>query len=140
MKSIKYLNSDRTLWKDEAGRLHRVDGPAIERINGTNEWYLNGRLHREDGPAVNKYNGTTMWYFNGVLHRVNEPAITIPNEKKEWWFEGNRHRVDGPAVEYKNGSKSWYVKGIYFPSKEAWFNALTKEEQIAYLFNMEGNK
>lgn len=43
-KRRKWINSD--------GKLHRDDGPAIEHINGTKEWYINGELHREDGPAV----------------------------------------------------------------------------------------
>ena len=35
-------------------KLHRLDGPAIERKNGQNEYYVNGKLHRLDGPAVIK--------------------------------------------------------------------------------------
>jgi hypothetical protein len=33
-------------------KLHRIDGPAIERADGTREWYRDGKRHREDGPAV----------------------------------------------------------------------------------------
>jgi hypothetical protein len=33
------------------GRLHRTDGPAVERADGSREWRVNGRLHRTDGPA-----------------------------------------------------------------------------------------
>lgn len=36
------------------GFLHRVNGPAVEFINGTKEWWVNGKLHREDGPAIEK--------------------------------------------------------------------------------------
>ena len=35
------------------GKLHRVDGPAIEYSNGTKEWYINGKRHRLDDPAIN---------------------------------------------------------------------------------------
>ena len=47
------------------GKLHREDGPAIERANGDKSWYLNGKLHREDGPAVEWANGYKSWYLNG---------------------------------------------------------------------------
>ena len=32
---------------------------------GTKKWYLNGKLHREDGPAVERSNGTKEWWLNG---------------------------------------------------------------------------
>ena len=47
------------------GKLHREDGPAIERAGGTKEWYLNDMRHREDGPAVEFNNGDKYWYLNG---------------------------------------------------------------------------
>jgi hypothetical protein len=28
-------------------------------------WYLNGKLHREDGPAIEYLNGTKEWWLNG---------------------------------------------------------------------------
>lgn len=31
---------------------HRIDGPAVEYADGSEEWWLNGKFHREDGPAV----------------------------------------------------------------------------------------
>ena len=36
------------------GKLHRTDGPAIERVDGGKQWWLNGDLHRTDGPAIDK--------------------------------------------------------------------------------------
>ena len=73
---------------DEDGDLvyHREDGPAIEYVNGSKEWYLNGKFHREDGPAIEWSNGSKQWYLNGKLHRE-----------------------DGPACEWSGGSKSWYL-------------------------------
>jgi len=71
------------------GRLHRLDGPSIEYINGAKEWWVNGELHRIDGPAIEWVNGTNIWYVNG-----------------------ERHRIDGPAIEWVDGDKSWYVDGV----------------------------
>ena len=36
----------------------KVDG------DGTTFWYLYGELHREDGPAVERSDGTKKWYLN----------------------------------------------------------------------------
>jgi hypothetical protein len=47
------------------GKLHREDGPAIERSNGSRVWYLNGELHRDDGPAIELADGYRSWYING---------------------------------------------------------------------------
>jgi hypothetical protein len=52
-------------YRNNAGKLHREDGPAIELANGTRSWWINGELHREDGPAVELANGTGDWWING---------------------------------------------------------------------------
>jgi hypothetical protein len=75
-----YLNS----------KFHRLDGPAIENVNGTKEWYQNGKRHRVDGPAVEEYDGSKEWFQNGKLHRLNGPAFEGVNGYKEWWFEGKQ--------------------------------------------------
>ncbi len=90
--------------------LHREDGPAIERANGTREWYLNGELHREDGPAIEEANGTTRWFLNGKLHRVGGPAHEdVINGCRAWFMHGMRHREDGPANEWSFGV-DWYFE------------------------------
>lgn len=33
--------------------------------SGDKYWYLNGKLHRLDGPAVEFANGDKHWYLNG---------------------------------------------------------------------------
>ena len=50
---------------NEDGEIHRLDGPAIIREDGTMEWWKNGILHREDGPAIIYPNGNMEWYSNG---------------------------------------------------------------------------
>ena len=89
----KFYYSDR-----EMKILHREDGPAIERANGTKMWWVDGKRHREDGPAVEWSNGT-----------------------KSWWVDGKRHREDGPAIERYDGTKEWWVDGNELTEDE--FNA-----------------
>ena len=76
---------------NNAGRLHRTDGPAIECPDNSKYWYQNGKLHRENGPAV-EYDGT-----------------------KEWWQNNRRHRIDGPAVECSGGHREWWINGVELP-------------------------
>jgi len=47
------------------GQLHRTDGPAVTRTDGSQEWYLNDQLHRTDGPAVIRSDGSQQWYIRG---------------------------------------------------------------------------
>ena len=56
--------------------------------NGGREWYLNGKLHREDGPALDRVNGTKSWWLNGQLHREDGPAIEYPYGSKCWYLNG----------------------------------------------------
>ena len=50
---------------NNAGQLHRIDGPAIEHADGNKGWCQNGLLHRTDGPAIEYINGDKFWYING---------------------------------------------------------------------------
>ena len=64
------------------GKLHRLDGPAIERADGSESWFHNGSLHRLDGPAVELADGTTVWKRHGKLHRLDGPAIELADGNK----------------------------------------------------------
>lgn len=52
-------------YRNEAGKLHRTDGPALVHANGDREWWVNGKRHRTDGPALVRANGCKEWWFNG---------------------------------------------------------------------------
>ena len=67
---FEYPNGDKHWWLN--GKLHREDGPAVERYDGSKHWYLNGKHHREDGPAVEWENGTNAWYLNGKQYTEEE--------------------------------------------------------------------
>jgi len=126
-----------------SGKVHREDGPAVERSNGTKEWWLNGKLHREDDPAVERSDGTKEWWLNGNLHREDDPAVEYSNGTKVWYLNGVLHREDGPAVEYGDGTKEWYMNGINLSEEE--FNKRTKVtgvtlEQIAEKFGVGVDK
>ena len=85
--TVRYYN--------DLGQLHRTDGAAIERANGSKVWYLNGKRHREGGPAIEWNNGYKEWRLNDLLHRE-----------------------DGPAVVYSNGDERWYLNGIFLSDQE----------------------
>lgn len=94
--------------------------------DGTKRYFLlDGKtLHRVDGPAIEYINGTKVWLFNGKHHRTDGPAIEWNDGDKEWYFNGKLHRVDGPAIEYGDGDKEYYLNGVEY-SFEKW-NKLRK--------------
>jgi hypothetical protein len=52
---------------------HRIDGPAVEYVDGYKAWYVHDKLHRIDGRAVEYSNGYKAWYINGVfIFEVNK--------------------------------------------------------------------
>jgi len=116
-KKLGLVDYDSKSWKigtryyNNAGQLHREDGPAVERVDGYKAWYLNGEYHRTDGPAIEMANGDKEWYLNGKLHRVDGPAYEYANGHKAWWVNGKMHREDGPAIEHVHGYKAWYLNG-----------------------------
>ena len=74
--------------------------------NGHKEWYLDGRLHREDGPAVEKAYGDKAWWLNGYLHREDGPAVEFANGYKEWYL--NNEKADPETI-----ADLWLAKNIY---------------------------
>jgi hypothetical protein len=52
--------------------------------DGSKEWWLNGKLHRTDGPAVERADGMKMWWLNGkqvswrdLYRQANDPEIEL---------------------------------------------------------------
>lgn len=42
-----------------------MDGPAMEHVNGSKEWWINGNKHRVDGPAYEGMDGSKEWWIEG---------------------------------------------------------------------------
>ena len=60
-----------------------IDGPCVWE-----DHYKNGVLHREDGPAVVKEDGSEYWYLDGCLHRLTGPAVFLANGDKLYYING----------------------------------------------------
>ncbi len=109
---------------DGHGRLHRDDGPAWIRLDGTREWWQSNKRHRDDGPAIARPNGVEEWYQHGERHRDNGPALTWPDGVEEWYQRGNLHRDDGPAVIKPDGTQGWYqYDKLHRDDKPAWIQS-----------------
>lgn len=130
--SVDSVTGDKT-WTIDGGILHRLDGPAEIRANGSQAWYQDGELHRVDGPAVIRPGGSEEWCQDGELHRVDGPAVICDNgerwykngllhrldgparisiDYKEWYHTGKCHRIDGPAKIYSDGTQEWWLFGV----------------------------
>ncbi len=83
------------MWLVE-GKRHRLDGPAVVRVDGTQEWWVEGKLHRLDSPAVSYADGSRAWY-------VNDRDIT--SEVEQWMREqqipSHEHWSDREKVLFK---------------------------------------
>ena len=40
--------------------------------NGDKFWYQNDKLHRLDGPAIERVDGTKYWYLDGIPYTEEE--------------------------------------------------------------------
>ena len=116
--SVEVTSTGTSWYREGTPILHRLDGPAVENLDGTKYWCKEGQLHREDGAAIEWRDGRKEWYLNGKLHRVDGAAIEWSNGTKEWWLNGQLHREDGAAIEWSNGTKEWWLNGILMPQAE----------------------
>jgi len=79
--SKMYINKYGTkTYTNSKGQYHRIDGPAIEYVDGSKYWYKDGLYHRTDGPAWEYTNGKKYWNildkhlkekdFNSWINRI----------------------------------------------------------------------
>ena len=71
------------------GKLHRTDGPAVERTDRDKEWWVNGERHRNDGPAIIWASGRKYWYLHGQIHSFDR------------WLEANTEILEEEKVMMK---------------------------------------
>lgn len=125
-------------WRNEAGQLDRVNGPAIiETEVKTNHiwlehWYSNGQLHRDGGPAILETPGLPgdrskreEWYTNGKLNRVDGPASLRQCSEgviylEEWAIDGMLHCPipDKPAYILRDAGSGVLIEEVYMKNGE----------------------
>lgn len=91
----------------------------LRELTGARTWWRDGRLHRDDGPAVERPDGRREWWRDGQRHRADGPAIECADGYRSWYLDGQRHRDDGPAIERPDGSRSWWRDGRQVAGEEA---------------------
>jgi len=101
---------------------------GISFYGGTDIEYNEDFPHRLKGPAVQYINGAEEWRFNGLFHRVGGSAWNDVHKdgSKDWFIHGNLHRIDGPACEYEDGRKSWYLNGKKYKLERNYWKAVAK--------------
>lgn len=107
-------------------KYHRLDGPAIEKTDGTTYWYQHGELHRVDGPAVIKPTGFEAWYKNGKKHRLDGPAVTTSFGGHGWWIDGNAYSKDQFTSKILSTGPRYLAKA-YNQKRKAQLNATGKK-------------
>jgi len=69
---IVKINDEGTIRWYQRSKLHRLDGPAVDCVDGYKAWYRKGKLHRVDGPAIEYTNGLECWFINGIEYTKDE--------------------------------------------------------------------
>jgi len=96
-------DGDKYYYKDKAmTMLHRLDGPAIKRVNRNKCWWVGGKCHRLDGPAVEWADGTKFWFVEGKLLTEQEfLALTSPTLELTLEDIAAKFGVDASKVKIK---------------------------------------
>jgi hypothetical protein len=79
-----YIDESGThFYHDGNNQLHRLDGPAIEAIDGYKAYWVENKLHRLDGPAIEYGDGDMDWYIDDEeIHcKDNEEFLRIVKMK-----------------------------------------------------------
>ena len=72
------------LWRDKAGDIHRLNGPAFTLINGELGWGSHGKYHRDDGPArIWPSTGLEEWWKNGERYEPSAHDLILWKMKKK---------------------------------------------------------
>jgi len=80
-------NSTKRYFNDK-GKLHRLDGPALEYSDGIKQWCIIDKHHRNIDPATEWLNGGKRWVFNNKYHRIGGPCSSYGDH---WDIHGERY-------------------------------------------------
>ena len=87
-------------YKDPEARIpHRLNGPAYDDVI-TKVWYKDGRRHRINGPAVERVNGDDEWWIGG--HWLTPEEVEEHKKKLALFKEIESHknnRIDPGMLE-----------------------------------------
>ena len=68
--------------RDDDGKFHSANSPAIQYSNGDGTWYFHGKFHRVDGPAVDwPSKNYYAYYINGVQYSKEVFERIVKNMK-----------------------------------------------------------
>lgn len=75
------------------GHQSRLDGPSqiLHTPEGIyRQWKVRGSLHREDGPAKIRQDGSMEWWSRGKKHRVDGPAYIGADGERKWFIHNQQ--------------------------------------------------
>lgn len=119
-------------WRNASGELHRLDGPAVVRKDGSNEYWINGILYSfQDWKQAKKshvHAKTQDWdktlvsvsetarqescCFSCGSQKVSDGWVNYGNGEQLWHFKGRKlHNLAGPAIIRKNGTHEYWIEG-----------------------------
>lgn len=115
-KEYKDFISARLSWVQQDGTISKEnDGNSIPLISSL--YYLEACLGDNYCGSVYNYSLDSLFYFrNGLMYRDDGPAVIISSDGKK---------------EYR------FYLGAKSLTKEEWFNALTEEQKMKAIFNMD---
>jgi hypothetical protein len=117
------IRIDGQYWHDKEGQVHRIDGPAIELLDGSKSWYINGMkivcenneqfleivsMNKFDNPIIDENNNKRWYNDKRQLHREDGPAVEYIEGAKWWYINDQRHRLDGPAIVWTDTDYQYY--------------------------------
>ncbi len=77
-------------WNDIVGEKYNAEYICDEYEDGAKYWYKEGKLHRLDGPAIDDVDGK-IWYKECKLHRLDGPACEYADGQTTFWIEDVRY-------------------------------------------------
>ena len=124
------------VWRNKHGRLHRLDGPAVEYTytKDGKEYFIDGKAyyyedwkkeveHRKNLANIHKKGSEDSGLNIGALNEKKEKTgdvspdgestLLVNRVGTKYWYDeqGEWHRRNGPAIEWPDGSKAWFVNG-----------------------------
>lgn len=91
-------------------------------------WYLkDGLFHREDGPAIINAHIN----YNGTIHTL----VCVKSQYSRTSYRIVHGTIE--SIRYYIDGQCYYLNGHSYPTKEEWFDALTEEQQVKALFNLQ---
>lgn len=100
--------------KLKGNKASRFTGVVVSKLMGWKRYYLKGKLHRMDGPAMETETGHCEWWWHGTIIYMTNIVYTAPDINLGFYKSKTIENLDYIELDVVKGNNRPGLDQIYF--------------------------